>query len=151
MAIPNKISLTEKILRIVFHPMNFTKTKRLKSNAFKSRYGEDELSVIRFDFCSANFCKKYGKEIQNPKGKRNFCGFALINAQEVIDCDAEIEFTPRKKNPYHADIKIGYICEKGKQLPANYQYKVDEMTRKARYYEDPNPKSEKWEGESNIT
>ncbi|HBX51633.1 MAG: hypothetical protein A2W98_02315 [Bacteroidetes bacterium GWF2_33_38] len=151
MSIPKEISVAEKILRVVFHPMNFNSSMKLKSNSFKSKPGEDEVSVIRFDFCDANFCKKYGKEIQNPYNRRNFCGFALLNAKEVFECDAEIEFTPRKtSNPYHADIKIGFIAEQGKQLPAEFQFKVDEMTRKARFYEDQNPDSTKWEGKENI-
>lgn len=155
MCISSKFQPEEKILRIVFHPQNFTDGGKPKSNIFRSRKGEDEVSVIRYDYTNPDFCKNYGKKIQNPP-KTNFYGFALILVKEITKTGSEIIFTPRKKkksrfyNPYHADIKIGYVCTKGEPLPAEYQYKVDEMKEKARLYKDGNPKSECWKGEKDL-
>jgi hypothetical protein len=156
MCLSSEFKPKEKILRIVFHPKNFRKDGKPKSNIFRSRTGEDEVSVIRFDFTNPDFCKQYGKKIQNPRVKQQFHGFALILVDEIHNADCDIVFTPRNDegtkfyNPYHSDIKIGYVCNRGEELPAEYQFKVNEMKEKCRIYEDENPETDKWTGEKEM-
>lgn len=145
--IPDTYNSEEKIIRSIFSPINVSKNKKnLKSNAFKPPDGSDEISVIRLNYTTANFCKQYSKTIQNPQFNRNYFGLALLYVKEIIDCDLRLIFTPKPDNVYHSDIKIDYTCRRGEQLPAEIQYKIDKLTKKARLFSDPKPDSEFWEG-----
>lgn len=154
--IPDDISESEKIVRSVFSPININpKTKKLKSNTFKSPSGKDEVSVTRLDYAGADFCKNFGIQIQNPNFGRGFFGLGVLDGSEIYSTDSDIVFTPILKpnlpeNPYHADIKIGYFAVKGEQLPAEFQYKIDKLAQKCRFYEDPNPQVRNWKGSALI-
>ena len=144
--LPNYIDDAEKIVRVLFYPKMVTKNKQsIKSNAYRTPAEKDEVSVMRQDYCSPTFCKQYGKEIQSPKNKRAYFGFGLLIAAIIRNVNADVVYSPKKNNPYHADIKIGYIPKKGKEFPAEYKFKVDEMAKKSKLYIDPNPSSNEWE------
>jgi hypothetical protein len=150
--IPKRISDSERIVRAVFSPINVNpKTKKLKSNTFRSPAGKDEVSVTRLDFAGADFCKNFSVQIQNPNSDRGYFGLGVLNGSEIYSTDSDVVFTPILKpktpeNPYHADIKIGYIADRGEQLPAEFQYKVNQLTQTCRFYEDPNPQLRNWKG-----
>lgn len=144
--LPAVIRDNEAILRIIFSPLNVSKDgKTVKPNAYRPPPGKDEISVVRANYCSLKFCKKYGKKIQSAENKKNYFGFGILYAIEIRELDADVLYTPiRPDNIYHSDIKIGFIPKKGEELPAEYQYKVRQMAKKARLIEDPNPNIDEW-------
>ncbi len=138
----------EKIVRSIFSPININKkTNRLKSNAFKPPAGVDEISVNRLSYTSVHFCKKISKEIQNPTSNRTYFGLALLYKNEIDQCNCSVYYTPKESNKYHSDIKIGYIPVAGVPLPSEYQYKITQLKNRSRFFVDPNPEAENWEGE----
>lgn len=152
--LPNNINDSEKIARSIFSPVNVTKKGELKANAFRSPPLIDEVSVNRLDYTNATFLKKLSKQIENPNQKRNYFGFAILNAIEIREHNnADIIYSPISKpieNIFHADIKIGYIKKKGEELPAEISYEIKKMTEKSRFYIDPDLNSEEWLGNKLI-
>jgi hypothetical protein len=150
--LPSEISDTEKLCRAIFSPINL-KNGNLKSNSFRTPPGKDEVSVNRLDFTTSMFCKSEAKSNQTPPD-RNYYGFAIINQGEVLRVDCITIYTPittsGKENYFHADIKIGYIPKKGEELPSQFRKKVDDLTKKARFYKDPNLGLDTWEGENLV-
>lgn len=143
--IPRSISTNEKIVRTIFSPINLTKDqKKIRPNAFKPPAGVDEISVNRFDFTSAEFCKKLGKTMQ--KVDKSFFGLGLLYAYEVYSSVCNIISSPLKENPFHADIKIGYAPQRGIPLPAEFSKKTKDLANKARLFEDRQPASDQWHG-----
>lgn len=154
--IPKNISLDERILRILFHPMNIKKTGNLiKPNSFKSPSGIDEVSTNRLDFTTFEFCKMHAKRIQNPTEKRTYFGFAVLKNKEIIKAKAIVEFSPklfRYLNLTHSDIKIGHIRPVpvngiGEELPSEFTLIIDELASNAKLYTDPNINSIEWLGD----
>ncbi len=149
--LPTDVDNPEKIVKAIFSPLNVKSDKEsIKSNTYRSPAGKDEVSVMRLDYCSPSFCKKHGKRIQKPKEKKTYFGFSLLTAEKIRNVGANVDYTPKEHNDFHADIKIGYIPERGQELPAEYKYKVDEMTKAAKVYRDPSPDSNEWEGDDVI-
>jgi len=148
--IPHTIADTETIVRIIFSPINVKVSKDNKKyilpNAFKSPAGFDEVSVIRLNHSNIEFCKNHGIKNQKPEDKRKYFGIATISADQIRFVSASIISTPKRNNPAHADIKIGFIPQRGEPLPSGYKFKIDELARMSILYEDLNPASEKWDG-----
>ena len=147
----SEIAITEKIARSIFSPVNVTKSNTLRANAYKSPANIDEVSVNRLDYTTANFIKKLSKKIATPP-KREYFGFAILSKSDIIDCDADVVYSPilepkENLNIYHSDIKVGFIKEKGQELPAEINYKVSKLIEKSRFYIDPNPNTENWTGD----
>lgn len=148
-SLPLKFEDSEKIVRSIFSPINITQDgQRLKANAFKSPSGIDEVSVNRLSFTTTDFCKAKSKKIQNPSGNRSYFGLALLYKEAIDLCNCDILYTPKGENPYHADIKIGYVPQRGEPLPSEFQLKVKNLANKSRLFKDPNPFSDRWEGET---
>ena len=147
--IPDEISDEEKIVRSIFSPINIKKDK-LQKNAFRPPVDSDEISVNRLNYTSADFCKKLGKESENPDARRSFFGLGLLYAKKIRDSEADVTYTPQPDNKYHADIKIGHVCKRGEPIPTEIQHKIFNLTKQAQLFIDPNPNSNKWEGEDVI-
>lgn len=153
-SLPNKISGTESIIRAVYSPVNLHKNgKKLNNSFYKPKAGEDEISVNRLDFTTPIFLKKLAKIFENTNARRSYFGFSLLKASEIEDSGLRTVYSPLTEpveNPYHADIKIDYVVEKGVQLPAEISYKIKNITVKSRFYSDPNPESKEWNGNQLI-
>ena len=148
--LPSEFADTEKIARSVFSPVNVTKSEKLRTNTFKSPANIDEVSINRLDYTNANHLKKLSKNIENPP-RRSYFGFAMLLKSEIYNCNAELKYSPilepkDKINPFHSDIKVGYIKEKGKEFPAEINYKIDKLITACRFYKDPNPSTDNWTG-----
>lgn len=143
--IPEFINDREKIVNIVFSPLNFRADGSLRPNAYKCKRGKDDLSVNRLDFLTLHFCKRQGLKLEKNaqiKGK-NFFGIALLFALEIRKY-ANIIHKPVKWNKAHAEIKTGHILQIGEVAPAEYTYITDELTRISRIYKDEDVNSNKW-------
>ncbi len=146
--IPHEFSDNEKIIRAIFSPINLNKDQtKLKANAFKPPSGLDEISVSRLSYTTPDFCKNHGRNNQNIDADREFFGLSVLSVEEINECKCNIVYSPNEENKSHSDIKIGYKPIKGVQLPAEYQKKVNDLTKTARLYKDNNPNSKNWEGE----
>lgn len=154
MNISKQITDNERIVRSVFSPINVNKKGKLRNNAFQSPAEKDEVSVNRLDFTTPTFCKKLSKQIEQPQHKRTYFGLAVLTAKEIRDVEAEVIASPIKTetidNPFHADIKIGYIKKRGETLPTEFRLKMQEMVKKARFYVDDDVKSDEWNGEELV-
>lgn len=150
--IPNSFGNNERIVRVLYFPKYIKKDgSGIKSNAFRTPAEVDEVSVIRLEYSSADFCKAHGKKNENHKDERSYFGLSVLKVNEIKSCGADIKFTPDiPSNPAHSDITIGFIPVKGVQLPSEFQFKVDELARKARLFKDPNILEEKWNGDELI-
>lgn len=151
--IPLHIENSENIIRSIFSPINLNKKKNtLLANTFRPPPDLDEISVNRLDFTSLNFCKKVSKKIEQPEKERSYFGLALLTAQKIRSSNSDIIYTPKSGtgeiyNPFHSDIKIGYIPQRGIPLPAEFMEKVQALTGSAKLFIDPDPTSETWDGE----
>ena len=156
--------MSDKIARTIFSPFNFKKNKQnlftkatLNKSAFETPPDIDEVSVNRLDYTTSHNLKYLSKLIDIPTDdNRNYCGIAIIDVSEIISVNANIVYTPTYidnvnianfPNPFHSDIKIGYVKERGTPLPQEYSYKANKMTEICRYYPDPNPNEENWVGD----
>jgi hypothetical protein len=148
MAIPESFENSERIVRVLYFPKYVKNDKKtIKSGAFRPPADFDEISVIRLNYSSADFCKSHGKKNEKPDDERIYFGLCVIKVEEIKFCGADIKFTPDlPDNPAHSDITIGFVPIRGQQLPSKYQLKVDELARKARLHEDPNPTALAWVG-----
>lgn len=157
----------EKIARTILSPFNFKKNKQkintkevLNKNVFETPPDLDEVSVNRLDYTTSNHIKFLGKLIDIPSDdNRSYCGVAIINVSEIKLADASIVYSPlyisnenveKFPNPFHSDIKIGFIKERGKALNAEFSYKISKMMELCRYYPDPNPEGDTWKGDDLI-
>lgn len=148
--LPDFVGNPERIIRVIFYPDNVLKNESgIRANAFRTPGGIDEVSVIRLDYTDANFCKKHGKEIEDP-GRKDYFGFGLLLASEIREFGANVIYSRKEGNPFHSDIKIGFIPEKGVQLPPEFLMKVDKMAKRARLHKDFKPLEISWGGNSEL-
>lgn len=139
----------------MYSPFNLKKPNKLDPNLFKSPKDKDEVSVNRLDFTTPLFCKRLAKKWQNPVGKKNYSGFAILDQKEILDLEFYTIYSPitkpkKEKNLFHSDIKSGIIVKTGETLPSELSLKIKKLTEKARYYPDPNITSKEWHGSALI-
>ena len=92
--IPNTFDSEERILRVLYLPKHLSKDeKSIKPGAFRPPAGKDEVSVVRLEYSSADFCKEHGKKHADPP-ERIYFGFAIIKVNEIRSVIADIIFTP---------------------------------------------------------
>lgn len=153
-SLPNRINGDERIIRAVYSPINLHKNgEKVNNNFYKPRAGKDEISVNRLDFTTPTFLKELAKFFENTSQRRSYFGFSLLKASEIEDSGLRTVYSPLKEpinNPFHADIKIGYVVERGVQLPSEISHKIKNITEKSRFYSDPNPDSKEWNGDKLI-
>lgn len=143
MKLPQIIANCEKIVRVLFYPKHFTKEENIIWQAFRTRANEDEVSVVRLDYCDETFCKKHGQSIQNPDNKAKYYGLGVLSAEQIRSVEADVIYTP-EHHLYHADITVGYIPIKGDTPPPEIKYKMEQMAEMANFFKDSSPESETW-------
>ena len=144
--IPATFSSEEVIVRGIYTPCCFNSKGDLHPNAFKSAAGTDEVSVLRLNYCTPDFCKDHSKSIENPAKQRTYKGLAAIQAKAILKAGAKLIYSPLENNCAHAHISIEYVVQKGQSLPAEFNYKLKEMVKYSNYREDPDPNSQGWKG-----
>lgn len=152
--LPEIIGDNEKIIRAIYSPINLHKNKtRLNNNFYRPPADSNEVSVNRFDFTDVVFMKELAKKFQKPESRRIYFGFAMLDALEIRASQLEIIYSPLTEpviNKFHADIIFEHTPKRGEQLPAEVSYKIRELTKKARFYEDPQPEHEDWSGDELV-
>jgi hypothetical protein len=151
MSIPSQVGDDEKIMRGVYHPMNFhAKKNEIHLNLFRSPKNKDEVSVIRFDFISIDEARSYLIKHNNSEKRRTYCGFCILIAIEIIQCGCSVVSSPLADLPQHADIIHGYALKEGEEAPVELKIKWEGLlglvNEKKRYFHDINTESSMWEG-----
>ena len=132
----------EIIVRSIFSPFCIDKKGNLKSNAFKSPSDKDEVSVLRLDYTTPDFCKIHSRKIES-EGKK-YIGLAVLTAKEIYSLGANFAYTPTEELPMHVDIVIGYKTLKFEPLPPEFSFKIIKMAELARLYIDKHLDNNKW-------
>jgi len=63
--LPTEVGDDENIVRAILSPAHVKAgSNNIRHQAFRSRAGTDEVSVIRHSYMGSDFCKQKGKEIE---------------------------------------------------------------------------------------
>lgn len=142
--IPPKIDDSERIVRVLMNPRHF-KGELIKWNCFRSKPNQDEVSVIRVEYCDEQFCKNWGRHIEKFDKTSNYFGLAALLTDEIRKLDCDVKFTPSEEtHDFHADIVLGHILEPGKPPPPEIKLKMEELANIARKYKDSQPQEDEW-------
>ena len=148
--IPVEIADAEKIVRIVtVSHVNDSRT-RLKPRAFRSRPGFDEVSVIRYTYRDAHFCKTKAHELSATTGIE-YVGLAVLVVQQVRAAGSDVRDS-REEFCGHAHISHGIMpSTPNEPLSPQDNLKLDQrveaLCSAAKYQRDPQPEAENWAGE----
>jgi hypothetical protein len=148
--IPIPIAGEEKIVRAIKSPYHIDRRKnKLKHQAFQSKPGTDEVSVIRHHYMGSNFCKDKAKEIVAQDPSATYVGLAILSADAIRATGSTI-CDSRDVYCGHAHISHGIIRLPG-EPPNGRQYfdlteRCKALCRVALYYEDPDPSTPSWTG-----
>lgn len=154
--VPEKIEDGEKIVKVVFNPLNINAKGGVKPNTF--RVSTDDLSVNRLDYTTLNYCKRQGIRLDlksKPAMKdKNFYGIALLFVSE-IKTFADILFKPitipiKDTNKAHAEVAFGYnkVTGAGQVSSSQYNYATEELAKIARLYIDEKDNAKRWESDN---
>jgi hypothetical protein len=151
--LPVEIADEENIVRVIFCPSHIdTNKNKLKPAAFRPRPHMDEVSVIRHTYMGSDFCKGKAKEIARHNPNIAYAGLAVLRAHKIRATGSTIHDS-REEYCGHAHISHGIeLPSPHEPLYAQVNMDVTERCRalrdKARYYADPNPAADLWEGQS---
>lgn len=145
--VPNEIENNELIIRSIYSPYHYDeKRKRLKTAAFKNPKGG--VSVLRLSFANANFCKKFSLKIHT--NEKRFMGFAVLNVLQLIKNKFIIKAAKQFDACNHADIFSNYSVQNNDPAPTELNILLHNLIKEARFYKDPSPQIENWEGEELV-
>lgn len=145
--VPSEIKDEEKIVKVIFNPLNVNKKGGLKPNTF--RCPNDDLSVNRLNFTTLDLCKCQGIELEKKASieiasQKKFFGIALIFAKQIRSFSIRILYKPVFGNKAHAEIVTGVRREIGEAMPAQYIYLTEMLADASRIYKDSDTKKRKW-------
>lgn len=148
-SVPKEIDDSEKIVKIIFSPLNVNAKGSVKANAFRCK--RDDLSVNRLDYTTLNYCKRQGIKLEKNSNlnDKNFYGIALLFALEIRKL-AKLLYRPVRGNKAHAEIVVGFSRElsSGEVNEAQYNFITEELAKMARIYKDSDTKSKNWKSEN---
>ncbi|MGO9930432.1 MAG: hypothetical protein ACLPV8_01240 [Steroidobacteraceae bacterium] len=159
--IPIEIAEDETIVRAAFYPQTLDRKGRkggtaftLRASIFKSKFGEDEVSVIRRNYTDNQFCKDKAKEIEllakcKGESKKDFRGFAVITAKLIENSGSKI-IDSRSEYAGHAHISHGFVVERNEPARAEVNERLDALKKAAIFIADPFPDKWCWKGASLI-
>jgi len=148
--IPIEVAGEEKIVRAIKSPYHIDKRKnRLRHQAFRSKPGTDEVSVIRHQYMGSDFCKTKAKEIVAQDPSAIYVGLAVLHADAIRGTSSAIHDS---RNVYcgHAHISHGIILLPGDPPNAEQNLVLTERCKAlcaaALYHADPDPSAPSWTG-----
>jgi hypothetical protein len=148
--LPTDIAGDENIVRAILCPAHVKQgSTEIRHQAFRSRSGTDEVSVIRHSYMGSDFCKQKGKEIEAIFPKNLFVGLSVIRAASVSECGSTVHDS-RAEYCGHAHISHGFTLSPNEPPPPAVNLVLTDRCKAIRdksvYYPDPNPASCKWTG-----
>lgn len=157
--IPLRIDGDEIIVRAVLCPLFFSESKLiLKEPAFSPPPGKKDVSVLRHDYTTSDFCKDHGKSLV-VKGS-TYGGLAIIRAASIDAVNTQhadriedgpcvsvtIQASPLPDLPMHADIL--YSTEFPDDEPKiQIRMIARELIKQAVLLKDPAPEEARWKGD----
>jgi hypothetical protein len=148
--LPTDIGGDENIVRAIFCPSHVKLgSTEVKHQAFRSRPGTDDVSVIRHSYMGSDFCKQKGKEIEAGWPKNFFVGLSVIRAASIRECESTVHDS-REEYCGHAHISHGFIFPPNEPPPSETLLILTDRCKalrdKAVYYPDRDTASHKWTG-----
>ena len=148
--LPIEIDDDEKIVRAILCPAHVKPgSKDIRHQAFRSRPGTDEVSVIRHSYMGSDFCKRKGKEIEAGWPKNAFVGLAVTLASAIRNSGSSVHDS-REEYFGHAHISHGFILPANEPPPPELNLKLTDRCKtilsSVTYHADPNPSSAGWTG-----
>lgn len=156
--IPNQYNDEEIILRIVYSPYHIDLEKnQIKSSAFQPPPNRVDVSVLRINYTTADFCKQHGQRFAIPS-KKYYQGFGAFKVADLNEIRSEDDteprivvskiFEPRKRLflPMHGDIIMGKL-ENGVPPSNQMKRRAKKIKKIVTLFRDPNPDSKKWKGD----
>lgn len=145
--VPSEIKDEEKIVKVIFNPLNLNKKGDLKPNTF--RCPNDDLSVNRLNYTTLDLCKCQGIDLEKQATKemasqKKFFGIALIFAKQIRSFSIRILYKPVFGNKAHAEIVTGVRGELGEAMSADYIYLTEMLANTSKVYKDSDTKKRKW-------
>lgn len=137
----------ERIIRIIYSEKHINLNKKsLKPNFFRFDFNDvndrAEMSCMRFEFETLEFCKNFGLKTANPDYDRSYYGFACISVARIRSLrNFGIVFTPNvlsePKNYFHCDIydKSAHKTRVGIAIPAALRFQREELMKLWKVYE----------------
>lgn len=155
MPIPDFIEQTEHLVRGIVHPLFCSRSKGiLKLNAFLPPPRKNEVSMLRLTYTTADFCKNHSAQLSIPN--QSYTGLAVLTAGQIDSVNALddsirviVLSSPLPDLEMHADlIYDGFDPSTDDKFPVAILEKARRLAQeKARFYPDPNPLSDGWQGE----
>lgn len=171
--IPKEIQ-NELIVRIIFHPFHYSiSSSKLKESAFLPPPKRNDVSVLRRDYTSDNFCKAHSFKVVFRNNQ--YCGMSTFQSSDIVSIlkDGGFRFsvglfaTPLADkivwlwnfiwyfrickndpgNPYHSDLIYGLDAVIEGEVYTEMRRYARILAKRAVYYNDPNPTSQDWEGQ----
>jgi hypothetical protein len=159
------ISPDEQLVRAIIHPFMISGGK-LKESAVLPALGECDVSLIRHLYSTDTLCKQHGKSLsaesyrglavfRSPHVEQELLGSPLVKA-EVLATPLDSMKNERTDWPVYIDddgfpIHASLVYdvpprEKGVPNPPYVQF-AKKFLKRLKYFPDPNPAAENWEGE----
>jgi len=170
--IPTEIGADELIVRGIMHPFFYSFSKKtIKPEAFLPAPEKNDVSLLRRNFTTDDFCKNHSQSIVIPG--HQYCGLAAFMANAISKVDAlsgfsgiaKIVGSPIDKNgnyikskkvfkndpglPMHADLLYLKPPTRG-EPQTTYRKYAKEIIKLSKYYSDPSPDSPGWHGQALI-
>lgn len=146
--IPVEIDNEEQIIRFVLSPVHVRPGKdKLKRSVFRPRAGTDLVSVARLNYFGGDNCKAKAKEVSTTQ---KYVGLARVLTTDIRAAGSNVEDAREGYYVGHAHLLHGFVVPEDDPpdpvLMKQLDDRCDALLDKAKYFPDPNPDEEKWEG-----
>lgn len=159
----------EVLVRGVLSPLFYSERKKqIRETLFLPPKGQITVSLNRFRYTTASFCKQHAKTINLPDD--TYCGLASIINKDINFANAKVngiqgfvKATPMSENKEYLDMNIvkAYVDSEGLPMHADLTYYIDEfdtsvepktrlrkiaseIVKLATYYHDSAPEEQEW-------
>jgi hypothetical protein len=167
--ISESIDDLEVLIRGILTPFHYSRSKnKPKREAFLPPPRSNEVSVLRLQFTTIDFCKKHAQTIQMKDNE--YIGLIAVQVLSIKESNQEdalyqvsVMFSPLDEHqnritekvftdtlglPMHADIVYSFETIEGKTLPQEIRKLADLIVKRAKCYIDTKPEELLWHGEN---
>ena len=148
--IPVAVAENENVVRAVFsHQVG---KAGIKPYLFHPGSGPDEVSVMRHSYMGTDACKEQARKITPANPNLKYKGLAIVAVNAVHAVGSQVSDSREGNFCGHAHISHGIVVPPQQEpLHSELKFQLDERLRQlkdhARYFPDPNPTSDAWDGE----
>jgi hypothetical protein len=141
------------MLRAIKTPYHINKKRVLKTNAFRSKPGTDDVSVMRYSHMGISACHRQAQEVVK-KEPNSYVGFASFTAGAVRRAGSQVIDTREAMFCGHASIMHG-MPQPIKDQPGTPQTpqvnefiddKIEILLKSVKFHPNVDPTSPHWDG-----